>query len=306
MSVELVGDSAAGIELAAQVHQEWTESGGTGSLLARHLGTGEEIGFSADVVLPLASLVKVPVALVVCEEIVAGRLRSDVTVTLGGPGTTPGPGGVSAFRHPATIALADLLYLMLAQSDNAAADAVIDLVGLDVIRERLADWDCGGLTVRHRMRALYDSVAMLANDDLGLALELAIRGTTEAGTHPLQVLDVGEANAGTARGLVDLLERVWLDRISTPRATAELRRLMNLQLYQHRLQAELAVDGIRLSTKTATFLNLRHEVGVVETDSGDVIAIAAMTASRVRAFRQPELDYLIGSTARRCVDLLRD
>jgi beta-lactamase class A len=306
MTAELLGDSTAGIDLAAEIRAEWQDAGADGALLARHLSTGAEIGFDVERVVPLASLVKVPIALVACDLIASGDLRADQPVPLGGATRTPGPTGVSAFRHSATIALGDLLYLMLAVSDNAAADAVIDLIGLEPIRSSLARWRCDGVIMRHRMRALYDSVSMLANDDVGLALELAIRGSSGTGSHPLPVLDVVEANAGTARGLVGLLERVWLERISTPDATTELRRLLGLQLALHRLQSELAVDGIRVSSKTATFLNLRHEIGVVETDTGDLIAIAAMTVSRVRAFRQPEIDYLIGSAARRCVDLLRD
>ncbi len=305
MSVDLIGDSTVAIDLAADVQSQWRDAGAVGALLARHLGTGEEIGFDIERVMPLASLVKVPIGLVACDLVAAGRLRADQPVRLAEGDRTPGPTGVSAFRHAATIALGDLLYLMLAVSDNAAADAVIDLIGLEPIRRQLAGWRCDGLILRHRMRALYDSVAMLANDDVGFALELAIRGSSGTGDHPLPVLDVAEANAGTARGLVDLLERIWLDRISTPAATAELRRMMGLQLALHRLQAELAVDGTRVGSKTATFLNLRHEIGVVETDTGDLIAIAAMTVSHVRAFRQPEIDYLVGSAARRCVDLLR-
>lgn len=304
--MNLVGTTPEAIDLAARIHAEFRDAGvATGSFLARHVHTGAEIGFDADRVMPLISVVKLPIAVVACDRIAAGALRADQPVTIGPPDATPGPTGTAMFRHPATIALIDLIYLMLSVSDNAAADAVVDLVGLDTIRERLDDWGCSGLTVRHRMRAMYDSVAMLANDDIGLALELAVRGTTGDGSHPLPVLDVVEANAGTARSLVDLLERIWQDRISTPGVTSEVMHLLGQQLARHRLAGELSVDGIRVSSKTGTFLNLRHETGVIETDTGDLIAIAAMTASSVAAFMQPEIDYAIGSAARRSVDLLR-
>jgi beta-lactamase class A len=303
--VSLLGSTPEGIELAARVESEFADAGAGGSFLARNVHTGEEIGFGVDRMIPLASVAKVPVALVAYDRIADGVVDPSHPVTIDPRYSTPGPTGTAVFRHPATIALEDLLLLMLSISDNAAADAVIDLIGLDVIRERLDAWGCAGLAMRHRMRALYDSVEMLANDDIWLALELAVRGTGD-GSHPLPVLDVTEANSGSARGLVGLLERIWLDRISTPEVTAELRRLLGYQVMRHRLAGELNVDGIRVSSKTGTFLNLRHETGVVETDTGDVIAIAALTVSSVAAFTQPEIDWAIGSAARRAVELLRD
>jgi hypothetical protein len=67
---------------------------------------------------------------------------------------------------------------------------------------------------------------------------------------------------------------------------------------------ELAGDGVRISSKTGSFLDLRHEVGVVEIGS-DRIAIAAFTRSAAPAEEQMEADFAIGHAARLLVEVLR-
>ena len=109
-----------------------------------------------------------------------------------------------------------------------------------------------------------------------------------------------------ARGLVDLLERVWLDRIAELSATAELRRRMSMQVFTHRLSSELRTDLVRLSAKTGTFLHLRHEIGVIESISrGDRVALAALTRSSRRATIAHDIDLSIGAAARSAFEAMR-
>lgn len=144
----------------------------------------------------------------------------------------------------------------------------------------------------------------VAGNDFGLALELAIQ-SDRSGQHTIETLDPAHANSASAAALVDLLHRVWLDRISEPAATAELRRLMSLQVFTHRLASDLRTDTVRVSGKTGTFLHLRHEIGVVEADSGDRVAIAALTRSTRRATVAQDIDLAIGSAARSAFEALR-
>lgn len=86
---------------------------------------------------------------------------------------------------------------------------------------------------------------------------------------------------------------MWLDEISVPAATAELRRLMAQQVFTFRMSADLRTDTVRVSGKTASFLHLRHEIGVVEARSGDRVVIA------------PDIDLAIGAAARTAFEALR-
>lgn len=299
------GFSGAAVEVAHEVRAQWEAVGLLGGFHARNIDTGEELGFAADTAYPLASVAKLPLALVVLDRIARGELAADHPVELRPDDRTSGPTGVSSFAHPARIAVEDLVRMMLAVSDNAAADALFALVPPREVNDALVGWGCDGIAVRHPMRTLHDSIRAVAPDDPEVRLELAIRSTTRGGGHVIPALDVAVASAGTARGLVTLLCRVWTDDVGDPSATARLRELLRLQVARDRMAHALASDAVQVASKTGTFFNLRHEAGVVSTSTGDRIALAALTASTVPALLQPDADRSIGRAARAAVDVLR-
>ncbi|PJN39526.1 serine hydrolase [Streptomyces sp. CB02959] len=299
-----VADDAELSDVAEAIAAEWAAVGVRGSFLARHIDTGEQLGFDVDASVPLASVVKVPLALVALDRIATGELDAARPVVVDPATSSVGPTGLAAFRHPATVAVGDLLLLMLSVSDNASADTLFDLVPVDKVDARLRAWGCTGLRVRHRLNRMYECAAGAAGNDFSLALELAIRDD-HSGRHTIETLDPAHANAGTATGLVDLLQRVWRDEIAHPGASAELRRLMGRQVFTHRLASELRTDTLRVSGKTGTFLHLRHEIGVVESEVGDRVAMAALTRSDRRANLAPDIDLAIGAGARRAFEALR-
>lgn len=290
--------------VAADVQQEWRRAGLTGGFLARHLGTSEQLGFGVDRVLPLASVVKVPLALVVLDEIASGRLDGARQVRLEPGQRTPGPTGISLFTHPCSVAVEDLLTMSLAVSDNAATDALLALVPPDVVTTRLRRWGWHDVTVRHQVHELYAALERLPEDTRSDLRALAVSAATQGGGHVVPQLDVAHANAGTAAALVELLTAVWADRVGAPGVAARLRGAMGHQLASPRLGVELVSDLTTLRSKTGSFLNLRHEIGVVTTADGDEVAIAALAVSSVPAERQPEADATIGAGARMAVEAL--
>ncbi|ANP51331.1 beta-lactamase class A [Streptomyces griseochromogenes] len=292
------------LDVAEAIARDWAALGVRGSFLARDIDSGEQLGFDVGEPLPLASVAKVPLALAVLDRIAAGDLDPARPVTLDPATSSVGPTGLAAFRHPATVAVGDLLLLMLSVSDNAAADALFELVPPADVDARLRAWGCEGIRIRHRMNHMYECAAGAAGNDFSLALELAVRDE-RAGRHTIETLDPARANLGSAAALVDLLQRVWRDEVSYPRATAEVRRLMGLQVFTQRLAGELRADSLRWSGKTGTFLHLRHEIGVVEADSGDRVAMAALTRADRRAGLAPDIDFAIANSARQAFEALR-
>lgn len=299
-----VATSAELLRVATDISRDWARTGLSGGFLARHLDSGDELGFDLHRVLPLASVVKVPIALVVLDRIARGVLDPGRPVQLHPARRTPGPSGVSLFAHPTTVAVRDLVTLALTISDNAATDALLDLVSPAEVTEQLAAWGHRGLVVRHRIQELHDTVAGLPSTTSAYLMDLAILGTAPGGGHPIEQLDPARANAGDAAGLADLLADVWADRVADPRATAELRSALGHQLTRHRFAGELVSDLTTLRSKTGTFLNLRHEAGVCETAYGDRVVIVALTASSVSAVDQPEADAALGAAARAAVEAL--
>ncbi|MFC9912471.1 serine hydrolase [Streptomyces sp. NPDC059862] len=306
--------------LLGDLRRALRDGGLYGSFLVRDLETGDEIGIDPDIELPVASLVKIPLALVTLERIRRGELDGAAVIEVP-PGriTTPGPTGLSRFRHAAHIAVEDLLYLTLCISDNSAADALFDLTPPDRVGAVLHELGLRGIAVRHTMRELMETpVERFDPADVHLAHALAIDAGTPGRGHRVPQLDISRANTGTARAFVDLLQALWRSRPGTesaepptmpsaihPDVAARVRGFMANNLVRNRLAPDFDSDSSTWSSKTGMLLNLRHEVGVVEHADGQTYAIAVLTESRVAAGRQPGADALMGQVARRLRDELR-
>jgi len=100
--VYVAGDGAL-LEVAETIAADWAALGMRGSFLARRLDTGDQLGFDVETPVPLASVVKVPLALVVLDRIAAGRPARRGAARDRGPGDeqrrTHRAGGVPAPGH---------------------------------------------------------------------------------------------------------------------------------------------------------------------------------------------------------------
>jgi beta-lactamase class A len=283
------------------------DAGLSGSFLVRDLSSGDEIGIDPDIEFPIASLVKVPLAVAVLEHVQDGRIDGSTMVDVQ-PGrvTSAGPMGLSRFRHPARIAVEDLLYLSTAISDNAAADALFDLVPPAGVNHAVLEAGITGIAVRHVMHDLVETPAeRFEPGDVHLAHSLAIGSRTPTRGHAVPQLDVSRANSGTARAFVDLLEALWVPSRIPAVVAARVRLLMGENVLRHRLAPDFSSDASKWSSKTGTLLNLRHEAGVVEHDDGGLFAVAALTESTVPAAIQPAAEALMAQVARALHDHLR-
>jgi len=301
------------------------DAGLSGSFLVRDLDTGEEIGIDPDVEFPVASLVKVPLAIAVAGRIHDGLLDGAAMIEVlprqevpsgqdapygqdapPGRSAASGPGGLSQFRHPARIAVDDLLYLSTAMTDNAAADALFDLVPPAVAGQYLRDAGISGITIRHRLRDLTETPAgRFGPGEEHLAHSLAIGSRTPGGGHAIPQLDVTRANSGSARAFADLLQALWVPARLPVEVAARVRSLMAENVLRHRLAPDFSSDSSTWSSKTGTLLNLRHEAGVVEHDDGSAYAVVALTESRVPAAAQPGAEAVMAQVARTLHDYLR-
>lgn len=293
--------------LLRDIRGQLRDGGLHGCLLVRDLHTGEELGIEADTQLPCASLVKVPLALATVERIRRGELDG-ATVLEVPPGqvTTPGPTGLSRFRHPARIAVDDLLYLSTCLSDGTAANALFELTPPAQVAGILHELGIRGIAVRHCVGELFDTpVERFDADQTHLAHALAIDAGTSGRGHRLPQLDTTRANTGSARTFVDLLQALWTPSKVHPDVAERVRDLMAHNVLRHRLTPDFSSDASTWSSKTGTLLNLRHEIGVVEHSDGQSFAIAVLTESLVPAGAQPGADAVMAQAARSLRDHLR-
>ncbi len=293
--------------LVSGLREELDDGGLRGSFLVRDLRSGDEIGIDPDVEFPLASLVKVPLAIATLERVRAGELdgAEQVLVRPGAP-ESAGPPGLSRFRHAASVAVEDLVYLSTSISDGTAADALFALTPPAEVGRRLRELGVRGIAVRHPISDLTDTPAeRFEPDEVHLAHALAIEARTTGRGHPVPQLDVTRASSGTARAVADLLQELWTPTRIDPDVAARVRDLLAHNVLRQRLAPDFTSDSSTWSSKTGTLLNLRHEAGVVEHDDGQVFAVVALTESRVAAAGQPEAEALMGRVARALRDRLR-
>ncbi len=220
------------------------DAGLSGSYLVRDLDGGDELGIAPDLELPIASLVKVPLAVAVSEHVQDGRIDAATMIEVP-PGrvTTPGPVGLSRFRHPARIAVDDLLYLSTSMSDSSATDALFGLVPPAEVNRVLARSGVTGITVRHSMDELTQTpMERFEPREVHLAQSLAIGSRTAGRGHPVPQLDVSRANSGTARACVDLLQALWVPTRIPVAVAAQVRSLMGLNVVRHRLAPDFSSD----------------------------------------------------------------
>jgi beta-lactamase class A len=102
----------------------------------------------------------------------------------------------------------------------------------------------------------------------------------------------------------ELLSLVWRDEAGPAEACAEVRRIMALQVWPHRLSSGFP-DGVRVAGKTGTLVTIRNEAGVVTYPDGGRYAVAVFTLASSLAFQQPAIDAAIGTAARMADDALR-
>jgi beta-lactamase class A len=244
---------------------------------------------------------KVPLLVALHRAADAGRLRLDQRVNVTAAERTSGVAGLGLMHDDAELSLRDLALLMITISDNAAADAVLEHVGLQAVDEAI---HALGLTHTRVVASSGDLSNALADDFVRSGLGLTRALADPAAVSEFRVLDPATFNYSTPRDMTTLLSRIWHDQAASAAACGEMRRTLRLQLQRHRLASGFPTDDVRVAGKTGTLLNLRSEIGVIESRDGHRFAVAVFTRSNDTAMTNPAADAVIGTAARLAIDQL--
>ena len=228
------------------------------------LATGERFAIRGDEGFPLASVAKVPIAIVAYRLADQKKLDLDARVTLMRADYRRGPSEIVA-AHPnggGTYAMWELVRAMIAQSDNTASDVVLRAAGGPPVVDRLLRrLNVKGLTIRR-------SEAELAAD------LTAKRGFARGGE-----------NAGTPNAVADLFAGLATQRFTLVDATNEL--LLDLDITTtgpKRLRAGLP-PKLRLAHKTGTsgtidgVADATNDAGLVTLPDGRRVVVVAFLAA---------------------------
>lgn len=285
----------------AELTALFDEAGVAGWLHAVDLATGAEVGYRPDAPVVLASVFKIPVLLELFRQHAAERLDATAPVMVPVDGRSPGPFGMSVMQDPATLSLRDLAWLMIGISDNAATDVVCDRVGIDNVNDTLRNLSLQRTELVGACRDLFATIA----EDLGVDGLDALFNSDPAALDALRVADPNLTSRSTPRDITQLLQLIWTDGAGSPSCCADVRRILGLQVWPHRLASGFPEDGVRVSGKTGTLLRWRNEVGVVEFPDEARFAVAVFTRAHELTEKHPAADAVIGRAGRFAVDRLR-
>lgn len=279
---------------AARITAAFADAGVTGRLHALDIDTGASVSVAGAHAVPTSSLHKVCLLATLYREAAAGRLDRTRQVEIPAAARTPGLSGIAVMRDAVRLSLRDLATLVVAVSDNAAADVLWREVGLDTVNRTMVEL---GLNETVAVHVMADIRELLIADRAAL--------TDPHDLSAVRALDPARSNRSTPEELARLFAAIWRDEVCDGELGAELRSLLGVQAWTHRLASGFPFDDVRVSGKTATLPTLRAEAGVVEYPDSGRYAVAVFTRAASAAAILPAADAVIGTAARIAVDGLR-
>ncbi len=314
VATRTIGREPAYADTALEARLGAIARGATGrcAIMAKHLRTGAVARFNAGTAIPLLSVVKLPVALVVLDGVDQARWSLSTPVTL--LAQDMHPRGELGDRYPrggGPVSLHRLLLLMTTRSDNTAADALMRLVGgPPAVTKWLERHGIRDLRVDRTERGLGNDWYGLAPgaDTAGSAEEIReLRAGVPGAVHDsaAQAMLLDPRDTGTAEGCVDLLERLWDGVLLSAAMTDTLKSILaRCRTAPNRLPAMLP-KGTPVARKTGTGGTASgvtvaiNDVGVIRLPNGDDVAIAVLIGEP-RGIRRAE--RLIARVARTVFD----
>lgn len=278
------------------------EAGAAGFLHARTVDGDLEVGLDADSPVVLASVFKIPVLLELNRQAAAGEIDLSQRLRVTASDRVLGPTGLSVMADDVELTLRDLAYLMMSVSDNTATDVLMRHVGIERINKTLRDLGLSQTEITGDCATLLGSFA----EDVGVdrLADLRISDIDPEQLRRWRSLDPEQTTRSTPREITTLLQMIWRDEAAPPEACAEIRRIMALQVWPHRLTSGFP-SGVTLAAKTGTLPGIRNEAGVVMYPDGARYAVAVFTRSLTFVERQPDVDASIGRAAFHAVESLR-
>lgn len=286
-------------QASAQIAQALQDAGAQAAWHVIDLGSGTEVGERSDDLVVTASTYKTGVLLELARQASKGELALSDRVRVPASRRTLGPTGLSVMMDDVDISVGDLAFWMMCVSDNTATDVLQELVGTDRINKTFADL---GLSSTYLEGDCHHLISTLVED----------AGEYWPGTPSLTPEEISRCrslnapltNRTTPREATNLLRQIWNDEAGTPEACEEVRRIMGLQVWPHRLSSAFG-DGVKVSGKTGTFIGIRNEIGVVEYPDGGRYAAAVFVTTEDLEWHKPAADAVIGTVARLAIEELR-
>jgi beta-lactamase class A len=269
----------AGLELLrAELARLTPISGGSMGVGVFHLESGRSLYLNGDEPFPMASTVKLPIAVQLFTLVDQAKLRLDSMVTVRPQDLHPGSGEISHLLNDPGVVLSvrNLMELMLLISDNSATDILLRVAGGGTaVNQRLRELGVAGISVD---RATINLIA----DAIGVTQLPPEEEWTPEGFRTLRLQVTEERrkaaadsfyrdrrDTATPRGMAALLGKIWRGEALSRASTDLLLHIMyRCETGQARIKGFLPPDT-PVAHKTGTLgIGVANDVGIVDLPGG--------------------------------------
>lgn len=148
------------------------------SLFVKNLFTGEVICYDENKVIPSASLIKIPIMVVVFKQVNEKILKLEEKIKIKQKDKVPF--SILSLLDTDLFTLKDLITLMIIQSDNTATNILIDMVGMDNVNTFIKSIGLQNTVLQRKMMDFEARKNGLENyttaKDISILLEMMYRG----------------------------------------------------------------------------------------------------------------------------------
>jgi beta-lactamase class A len=248
-------------------------SQGRVGVAAIHLGSGARLGFNDTMEFPMASTIKVPLALTVLDHVDKGRIKLSNMFAVEPREMMPsGPVGDEFFHPGVAFSVHNLLEPMITRSDNTATDVLYRAVGgPQAVAAHLQAMGANGIrvsrTIRDLLIVLYGLPA-LGEDQSVMGYMRALPpdelATVRARAYaPNPAYSNDPQDQATPSGMLDLLSRVWrADGVSVAARDLLLPIMQRTTTGLRRIRGRLP-PGVAVGDKTGGACGTTNDIGFV-------------------------------------------
>ena len=215
------------------------------ALAIRNVNDGTHYAYNENVVMPTASLIKLPLMVAAYRRVDAKQLDLLSPVKLTAQDKVPGSGILTDhFSDDVTLPLRDYVRLMIRYSDNTATNIVAQQVGLETTARVMEELGYAETKLHSKVYRRDTTIFPERSQKYGL-------GST------------------TAREMVDLLCQLEQNRLASAPSTTAMKEHLFACEDQSKLAAKLP-STMRFAHKTGAIANCRTDAGLLYTEQGPV------------------------------------
>lgn len=289
------GSDASGLQREAQ--RLVAQLPGEVGVSMLHLQSGRSVHVNGDRAFPLASVMKVPVAVHILKLVDEGTVRLDQNVVIGPNDIYPEMGGPMQIHLTpgSAISVRDLIHMMITVSDNNATDMLVKLGGgTDAVTQRMRQLGINELRIDRYIWELLANYqgnpASQANpispEDYGV-LDRFVRAP-DVRRRDTDAWNRDPRDTGTTTAMAQLLASVWKGQVLSDNSTAALKQIMaQTRTGAGRLRGVLP-PNTNVAHKTGTVGDVINDVGVITLPDGkgEVVVAVLMESTADTAQRE--------------------